>query len=130
MDNKLLLKYGMRGKKEDIFHSSTFGKAQNTSGMGTASSMSFSQRMKIDNNRSMVRGYRDSKIMSEAKERGPKAEQYSASRDKFLNGSQKAGAGDGGSSRFGGNQSGGVGSFRPSSQPIRSSNNQFGRPGQ
>lgn len=130
MDNKLLLKYGMRGKKEDIFHSSTFGKAQNANGMGTASSMSFSQRMKINSNRSMVRGYGDSKIINESRERGPKAGQYSASQDKFLNGSRRVGPVDERSSRFGVNQSGRVGGVQPGSQSGRPSNNPFGRPGQ
>lgn len=88
------LKYVMKDKKEDIFHSSAYGKAQNAGGMGTASSVSFSQRMNIDRNRKTVRGYRDSRIVNEARGGFPKAEQYSAASDKVLNRPQGSGAGN------------------------------------
>lgn len=66
------LKRLMKDKKEDIFHSSAYGQAQNSSAMGVASSVSFNNRMRIDRNRQNVRGYGDSRIVSDARSNGPR----------------------------------------------------------
>lgn len=58
------LKYIMKEKKEDIFHSSAYGKVQSADAMGTASVETFDERMKVERNRQIVRGYNDSRIAS------------------------------------------------------------------
>lgn len=70
------LKYVMKEKKEDIFHSSAYGKAQNGGTMGAASVESFEERMKVDKNRQIVRGYNDSRVANGMYANGPRAKQY------------------------------------------------------
>lgn len=70
------IKYLMKEKKEDIFHSSGYGKAQSAEVIGTASTQSFADRMKIDKNRQIVRGYNDSRIANGMYANGPRAKQY------------------------------------------------------
>ena len=60
------LKYVSHEKKEDIFHSSAYGKAQNGSNMGAASSESFADRRKMERNRQVIRGYNDARVVSQA----------------------------------------------------------------
>ncbi len=60
-----LLKRIMSKKKEDVFHSSAYAKAQNQGGIGSASMQTFNQRRKIDQNRSMINKYSDSKVATE-----------------------------------------------------------------
>ncbi len=70
------LKYVMKEKKEDIFHSSMYGKAQSGEGIGAASSQGFMERMKIDKNRQHVKGYGDSKVVTEIRGEVLKAKTY------------------------------------------------------
>ena len=78
MDNPFL-KYMMRKeKKADIFHSSAYGKAQSGGVMGSASVGSFSDRMKMDRNRTVVKRYDDSKLVAGAKDNGPRAKKYTS----------------------------------------------------
>lgn len=75
--NNPFLKYMMRKeKKADIFHSSAFGKAQSGGVMGSASVGSFSDRMKMDRNRTVVRRYDDSKLVAGSKDNGSRAKKY------------------------------------------------------
>lgn len=74
--NNPFLKYVMKDTKEDIFHSSVYGKAQNGSSMGSASTESFGDRMKVDKNRQVVHGYNDSQIANNMYTNGPKAKKY------------------------------------------------------
>lgn len=61
MDNPFL-KYIMKDEKEDIFHSSAYGKSQSGENFGTTSSESFTARRTTDQNRQFVKGYGDSRI--------------------------------------------------------------------
>lgn len=70
------IKYLMREQKEDIFHSSAYGKAQNAGAIGAASTESFEERMKVERNRKIVQGYNDSRIVNGAYMNGPKAKKY------------------------------------------------------
>lgn len=70
------LKYVMKEKKENIFHSSAYGKAQNAEAIGAASVESFEERMKVDKNRQIVKGYNDSRIVNGMYANGPRAKQY------------------------------------------------------
>ena len=60
-----MLKFIMKGKKEDMVHTSVYAEAQNSGGIGVSSTRSFADRMKIERNRKRVRGYRDAKVVSE-----------------------------------------------------------------
>ena len=64
--NAPLLNRLMKEKKGDVVHSSAYAKAQNQGGIGSSSMQSFEQRKVIDQNRSMIRKYGDSKIAMEA----------------------------------------------------------------
>lgn len=72
------LKYIMKDKKEDVFHSSAYAKAQNGTGFGATSSESFKVRVNINQHRQAVRGYSESKLMTEGVHGGPKAKTYEA----------------------------------------------------
>ena len=72
MPKNPFLKYVMKDKKEDVFHSSTYAKAQNGGSMGVASTESFAVRVKINNNRKMVGNYGSSRIASGTVNRAPK----------------------------------------------------------
>ena len=61
-----LLKRIMNKKKEDVVHSSAYADAQNQGGIGASSVQSFGQRRAIDQHRSVVRRYSDSKIATES----------------------------------------------------------------
>lgn len=74
--NNPFIKYVMKEKKEDIFHSSAYGKAQNGEAIGAASTEGFNDRMKIDRNRQIVKGYNDSRVVNGAYANGPKAKKY------------------------------------------------------
>ena len=60
-----LLKRLMKEKKEDVVHSSAYAEAQNQGGIGAVSAQSFNQRRNIDQNRSVIRKYGDSKVVAE-----------------------------------------------------------------
>ena len=66
----------MKEKKEDIFHSSEYGKAQSAEAMGAASTESFGERMKMEQNRRIVQGYNDSRVVNGAYANGPKVKKY------------------------------------------------------
>ena len=70
------LKYLMKEKKENIFHSSEYGRAQSAGIMGTTSTQSFEERMKVDKNRQIVQSYNDSRIVSGSRMNRPKAKEY------------------------------------------------------
>ena len=74
--NNPFIKYVMKEKKEDIFHSSAYGKAQNGEAIGAASVEGFNERLKIDRNRQIVKGYNDSRVVNGAYANGPKAKKY------------------------------------------------------
>ena len=61
-----LLKRVMNDKKEDVIHSSAYAEAQNQGGIGSVSTQTFNQRREIDQNRSMINKYSDSKVATEA----------------------------------------------------------------
>lgn len=63
----LLSKYIIKKKTKDVIHSSVYAKAQNSDGIGAASTQSFSNRMSIEKNRSRIRGYNDSRVVSQAR---------------------------------------------------------------
>ena len=56
----------MKDDKADILHSSAYARAQSSGGMGADSVESFAERRKIDRNRTVIRGYNDSKIAGES----------------------------------------------------------------
>ena len=68
----------IKGKKQDFFHSSAYGKAQSGNVIGVASTESFSQRQKIEHNRQNIRRYKDSKIAAETVNQGPRPKEYDA----------------------------------------------------
>ena len=74
--NNPFIKYVMKEKKEDIFHSSAYGKAQNGEAIGAASVEGFDERLKIDRNRQIVKGYNDSRVVNGVYANGPKAKKY------------------------------------------------------
>ena len=70
------LKYVMKDKKEDVFHSSAYAKAQNGGSLGAASTESYQVRVKIDQNRQRIRRYNDSRLVAGARMNAPKAKIY------------------------------------------------------
>lgn len=70
------LKYLVKDKKEDIFHSSGYAKAQSGAAMRAASSESYKVRVNINQNRQKVRGYGDSRIMKETRNQEMRAKPY------------------------------------------------------
>lgn len=66
----------MKDKKEDVFHSSAYAKAQNGGSLGAASTESYQVRVNINQNRSRVKGYGDSELMMGAHNAGLKAKAY------------------------------------------------------
>ena len=79
MDKNPFLKRVMKPVKEDIFHSSAYGRAQSGGGMGSASTESFSDRMKIEQRRTMIKGYSGSSIANSAIGSGPRAKTFTPS---------------------------------------------------
>ena len=73
-----LFKYVMKENKEDVFHSSAYGKAQNGASMGAASTQSFAERRRIEQNRQVVKGYGHSGLLNQASANGPRAKVYVA----------------------------------------------------
>ena len=91
----LLSKFIMKKKTEDVVHSSAYAEAQNRGGIGAASTQSFNDRMRIENNRDRIRGYNDSRVVSQARaSSGIKAKTYEAPerKDGFLDGKSQANA--------------------------------------
>ena len=74
--NNPFLKYVMKDKKEDIFHSSAYGRVQNGASMGAASSRSFTERREAQENRKIVGGFGQSGIMGQAAMSGPRPKTF------------------------------------------------------
>ncbi len=73
----LFSKYIIKDKKEDVFHSSAYSKAQNGGNMGSASAQSFAARQAIEQNRQHIGGYHQSSIMGKNIVQGaPKPKTY------------------------------------------------------
>ncbi|MBR0479895.1 hypothetical protein IJJ49_01325 [Candidatus Saccharibacteria bacterium] len=70
------LKYLAKEKKGEIFHSSAAGRAQNAEGIGTTSSSTFAERQAVEKNRQVIRGYNDSRVVSQAYSSAPRAKKY------------------------------------------------------
>lgn len=86
-----LLKYVMKNdKKEDIFHTSTYGRAQSGQGFGATSNQTYNARMAVEQNRRMVKGYDDAGIVNQARGNAPRAKTYTPPKDTGL---RKAGGG-------------------------------------
>ena len=86
--NNPMLKFIMKGKKKDMVHTSVYAEAQNSGGIGAASTRSFADRMKIKGNRQRIREYNDSRVVTQAyASSGMKAKTYEApeKNDAFLN---------------------------------------------
>ena len=73
----------MKANKEDVVHSSAYAKAQNERGIGTASTETFSARIRINQNRTNVKAYGDSRVVNDSLTGIPKAKTYEKSQDKF-----------------------------------------------
>lgn len=71
-----ILKYVKKDKKENIFHSSSYGRAQNGTVMGAASTETFHDRRQIDQHRKVIQKYGDSRIASSGAMNGPHAKPY------------------------------------------------------
>ena len=63
-DNKLVREFAMKNdKKEEMFHSSSYGMAQNADNIGTASTgLTMAERQAIEEKRKFVQKYNNSKI--------------------------------------------------------------------
>lgn len=70
------LKYLIKDKKEDIFHTSGYAKAQNGANMGAASTESYQVRVNVNQNRKRIRSYNDSRLVAGARMNAPKAKPY------------------------------------------------------
>lgn len=82
MEKNPLLKYVMKAKKEDVVHSSAYGKAQSGGGIGVASTQSFAKRMEIEKKRNLVRGYGDAGVVGQARAAsGVRAKKYEPQND-------------------------------------------------
>ena len=95
MDKNPLLKYVMKPAESDVFHSSVYGKMQNGSGMGSTSSESFSERMKREGSRTMVRKYGSSSVANNAIGNGPRAKTFTPPAKENAGGARPVGAGVG-----------------------------------
>ena len=72
----------MKDTKGDVVHSSAYAEAQNAEGIGVASTQSFAARREIDSKRTVVKGYRDSRVVNDALDNvGNKLREYDAEHD-------------------------------------------------
>ena len=74
----LLIKFAKKGKKEDFFHSSEYGKAQSGEKIGAVSIESFNARMRADKNRKIIQRYYSSRVAEQRFFGGSRAQQYIA----------------------------------------------------
>lgn len=72
----LFSRFVIKDNKGDFLHSSGYAKAQNGSSMGAASTQSFEDRMKMEKNRRKIRGYNDSRIMTQVGNCRPRAQVF------------------------------------------------------
>ena len=104
------LKYLVKDKKEDIFHSSGYAKAQSGASLGAASSESFQVRVNINQNRQRVRGYNDSRIMTETRNRDMRAKTFTP---------PEGDAAGGGATGLGGNAGLGGDAAKRAAMPVK-----------
>lgn len=76
MDNPFLKRLMKKEMKEEIFHSSAYGRAQNDDKVGAASVESFRRRQEIEKNRKMVESYGSSQLANSGVTNGPRAKAY------------------------------------------------------
>ena len=81
MDKNPFLKRLIKDNREDIVHTSAYAKAQNAEGMGVASTQGFGDRMRVEQNWTVVGRYRDSKVVNEVGDGTIKAKRYDQSED-------------------------------------------------
>ena len=93
MEVNPFLKRLMKAKKEDVIHSSAYGAVQNQGGIGSASTESFRDRMKMEKNRTMVRGYGDSSVATSAMGNAPRPKTYTPPAKGIANNSKAASLG-------------------------------------
>lgn len=114
----LYSKFVIKDKKNDVVHSSGYGVAQNGGAMGASSTVGFSERMRINNNRSRVKRFGDSKIATQFQNNYTGAKVYDRKNDSAAGTyAQKNGSDSGrlgGAKRYGarggvGNKSGAAG---------------------
>jgi len=74
--NNPFIKYLIKEEKKDVVHSSAYGKVQSGEAIGAASTQSFDERMKIEKNRQVIRGYNDSRVAEQRFNSGVRAKQY------------------------------------------------------
>ncbi|MBQ1298732.1 hypothetical protein IIY24_02775 [Candidatus Saccharibacteria bacterium] len=60
------LKRLMKEKTGDVLHTSAYGEAQNSGKIGSTSTQSFSERLRVNRERRRVKAYRDSKLVNDA----------------------------------------------------------------
>lgn len=92
--SNLWSKFVIREKKDDVVHSSAYGRAQNGGAIGTASAQGFDERIKIEQNRQVVRGYNDSRVAAQAYNARPRARTYEKPAGEVGGGSTVGGRGD------------------------------------
>lgn len=71
----------MKAKTEDVVHSSAYAQAQNKEGIGVASTRGFDERMRMEKNRTAVKGYGDSEVVNDSRENAPRAKTYDPKSD-------------------------------------------------
>ncbi len=82
MTNNPLLGRLISDKKQDIMHSSAYGKAQSAENIGTSSAESFSTRKAMEASRQAIRKYKDSEVVGRAfNNNGAKSWNYNAKKD-------------------------------------------------
>ncbi|MBO7132062.1 hypothetical protein J6V85_02255, partial [Candidatus Saccharibacteria bacterium] len=69
-------------KTEDVVHSSAYAQAQNKKGIGVASTEGFAERMKIEQNRTTIRAYGDSRVVNDSFGQAPRPMVYNPETDK------------------------------------------------
>lgn len=73
----LFSKYIIKDKKEDVFHTSAYSKAQNGGSMGAASTETFAARQALERNRQHIANYHQSNLMGKNIVQGaPKPKTY------------------------------------------------------
>ena len=70
----------MKDKKEDVVHTSAYASAQNK-GIGASSTESFAKRRVIDQNRTIIKRYNDSQVVTETQANAPKPKTYEVAKD-------------------------------------------------
>ena len=82
MSEGSILRRLIKEKSKDVMHSSAYGEAQNAGNMGVASTQGFEERQEIEANRTVVEGYKDSRVVNDAFGNvGTKLTGYDASHD-------------------------------------------------